>query len=834
MAQHSAAAYTQESSFFTWTRTSTPAASAQLCLYVGYVREVPQSVYRYDALVRGWLFQPQATRKSRIMTLALEKLVGSPGQYSSIEDAVAESAAESAPSRDETSDHSILVELHSQTRQSFTSNLNNSPPRSPDEPDSSHLGWESLGKPLLKKTAGALLDPWKPRASRRTLLRERLEPLSHKSLNTKDVQVIVESAPDADGVREQRTFWSYTDDSGRFTERCRVPFKPDRVRVIAGDAVASQGFVHMPLHGVSVISDVDDTVRHSGVTKSKRELLQNILAKHYDDCRVDGVAEWYREMRDAGAAFHYVSNSPWQLYHVVEGFLRHHGFPAGTIHLKKYASVFDSITEPVLGRKRATLDAILRDFPERKFILVGDSGEADLEAYAELAAKYPRQVVAVYIRDITLPPESFGVVRELENDLNDLGMRVPPLPPRAESALVEACIRTEAVERLYHAHTPAEQSEFMAPHARPPPPPPPRRGGCARKPVPQSASSSSELSETYAPKAVFSLGSQASLQDSRTTAKSEADANQSPTSSTSSLVDIQMLPVNSGDTCREIADASLNSLGSSRLTPLTSGSAQPSVYASARSSIHDLEADVSKVSPPATERADSKRTAGPCRSMLPPKPALPAKFAKRRPVPASDLEAEKAASENSGNVEERTKLPVNDGFDHKLDDEKLIGPAHEIVVEETTEEKPALPPRQHLLKRTSSRLKEGAYSMASASSQAVSRMWSPGSAPSPTLSSSSEERTLPSPPTLPRRTRTEDSLMRRARRIASDLDIPIVPSTQDIVDAEKVDKRAENWKFRLQREQQQLPRGIQLKTWRSPADVESLSVRLIRDLNRPE
>lgn len=46
------------------------------------------------------------------------------------------------------------------------------------------------------------------------------------------------------------------------------------------------------------------------------------------------------------------------------------------------------------------------DFPERRFLLVGDSGEADLEVYTELAVAYPGRIVAVFIRDVTTPEQT--------------------------------------------------------------------------------------------------------------------------------------------------------------------------------------------------------------------------------------------------------------------------------------------------------------------------------------------------------------------------------------------------------------------------------------------
>ena len=43
-------------------------------------------------------------------------------------------------------------------------------------------------------------------------------------------------------------------------------------------------------------------------------------------------------------------------------------------------------------------------FPNRRFVLVGDSGERDPEIYAALARKHPQQIIRVWIRDVTGEP----------------------------------------------------------------------------------------------------------------------------------------------------------------------------------------------------------------------------------------------------------------------------------------------------------------------------------------------------------------------------------------------------------------------------------------------
>jgi len=113
-------------------------------------------------------------------------------------------------------------------------------------------------------------------------------------------------------------------------------------------------------------------------------------------------------------------------------------FVQGSIRLKSYAgrSIFNDLLSAPATRKRAGVQDIIDSFPESRFFLIGDSGQQDLELYAEsvscfispsppslapplypiplfsryhvphsllppsLAAKYPSRILAVLIRDV--------------------------------------------------------------------------------------------------------------------------------------------------------------------------------------------------------------------------------------------------------------------------------------------------------------------------------------------------------------------------------------------------------------------------------------------------
>jgi hypothetical protein len=89
----------------------------------------------------------------------------------------------------------------------------------------------------------------------------------------------------------------------------------------------------VPPHGVSVVSDIDDTIKVSQV-KDKEALLANTFLRPFR--AVPGMAEAYRRWAEKGAAFHYLSASPWQLYPPIEEFLIAGNFPPGSLQLRDF------------------------------------------------------------------------------------------------------------------------------------------------------------------------------------------------------------------------------------------------------------------------------------------------------------------------------------------------------------------------------------------------------------------------------------------------------------------------------------------------------------------
>ena len=178
--------------------------------------------------------------------------------------------------------------------------------------------------------------------------------------------------------------------------------------------------LRVPNQGVSIVSDIDDTIRDTNVL-NRHEMLMNTFVRPLK--AVPGMARLYQNAAAVqDVRIHYVSNAPYALYPLVQQFLRGAQFPEGSIHLRP-VSFKSSAWHAILRMKHTNthktevIENLLRDFPERSFVLIGDTGEQDPEIYGAIARAYPERVRMILLHNIT------GDVRtgaRLLRDMHDL------------------------------------------------------------------------------------------------------------------------------------------------------------------------------------------------------------------------------------------------------------------------------------------------------------------------------------------------------------------------------------------------------------------------------
>ncbi|SAM06397.1 hypothetical protein [Absidia glauca] len=153
--------------------------------------------------------------------------------------------------------------------------------------------------------------------------------------------------------------------------------------------------------GISIISDIDDTIKETRILHGARTVLANTFFN--PSKAIPGMAEAYMKWYTQGASFHYVSNSPFQLLPFLQQFLQSSQFPAGSMHLRLDGSLLARLIEVPGRAKRDAIVSILSDFPHRHFVLVGDSGEIDLEIYTKIALEHPGRILKIFIHNVTTP-----------------------------------------------------------------------------------------------------------------------------------------------------------------------------------------------------------------------------------------------------------------------------------------------------------------------------------------------------------------------------------------------------------------------------------------------
>jgi phosphatidate phosphatase APP1 len=203
---------------------------------------------------------------------------------------------------------------------------------------------------------------------------------------------------------------AHTDHEGFFAVRVQGPMAPGSYRVQAivkstvyeGAPAESPALVHSPGPGLGVLSDIDDTVLESDV-RDRLALVRRVLLSTPEDLNTfAGAPELYRRFAGAGMPIVFVSGSPWNLEPRLRAFFALRGFPAAPLLLKDLG--LGRGADPLLEQESYKLRRIfmaMLELPERRLILIGDSGERDPEIYRRVQEEFPDRVVAIYIHRVT-------------------------------------------------------------------------------------------------------------------------------------------------------------------------------------------------------------------------------------------------------------------------------------------------------------------------------------------------------------------------------------------------------------------------------------------------
>lgn len=206
-----------------------------------------------------------------------------------------------------------------------------------------------------------------------------------------------------------------TDGFFRFEWEDEEPFDRGWVPVMVkafqhGKQIAqAPGRVFIPFETQYIfVSDIDDTflVSHSANLRKRLYVLftQNARSRR----PFEGVVKHYQLLAQSGTTekmpnpFFYVSSSEWNLYEYILEFTAVNQIPRGVFLLSqlKHFSELLKTGQNNHGTKFTRIVRILEAFPTQRVVLLGDSSQQDPYIYQAVVKHFPKQVHAVYIRDV--------------------------------------------------------------------------------------------------------------------------------------------------------------------------------------------------------------------------------------------------------------------------------------------------------------------------------------------------------------------------------------------------------------------------------------------------
>lgn len=169
------------------------------------------------------------------------------------------------------------------------------------------------------------------------------------------------------------------------------------------------GKIYVPhITQFAFISDIDDTIMVSYSATIRKRLRELFIKNPRTRKTFKDLYQHYTALSLAHTEqsqpnpFFYVSSSEWNLYDYLLETFRFNKLPEGAFLLNQIKRWKDLVKTGKTGHegKLIRVMRILDAFPNQKFVFFGDNSQKDPAIYTAIAEKYPKNIAAVYIRNV--------------------------------------------------------------------------------------------------------------------------------------------------------------------------------------------------------------------------------------------------------------------------------------------------------------------------------------------------------------------------------------------------------------------------------------------------
>jgi phosphatidate phosphatase APP1 len=150
---------------------------------------------------------------------------------------------------------------------------------------------------------------------------------------------------------------------------------------------------------VDVISDIDDTIMVSHTARDLKRIGTLAFKGPLRRKAIPFTQKLLGKLSEMDARIIYVSKSESNLFSMIAAIIRHHNLPRGALILTPYLKLrqlfsYDKGKDYKLNHIRL----IMEHSAAKKFVLLGDDSQRDMEVYAQIAEAFPHRVFRIYVR----------------------------------------------------------------------------------------------------------------------------------------------------------------------------------------------------------------------------------------------------------------------------------------------------------------------------------------------------------------------------------------------------------------------------------------------------
>lgn len=152
-----------------------------------------------------------------------------------------------------------------------------------------------------------------------------------------------------------------------------------------------------------IISDIDDTVMVTALPRPFLAAWNTFVLDEHARRPVPGMAVLYERLTKdhPGAPVVYLSTGAWNVAPTLGRFLSRNLYPAGPLLLTDWGPTHDRWFRSGTDHKRETLVRLAGEFPDMRWLLIGDDGQHDEELYGAFTSSHESNVRAVAIRQLS-------------------------------------------------------------------------------------------------------------------------------------------------------------------------------------------------------------------------------------------------------------------------------------------------------------------------------------------------------------------------------------------------------------------------------------------------